>query len=123
MQLLARYLLLASQLLRNQFARNFQPRARMERKSLRTPKAGVRRTNRPGSHQHNTVSFKHHKRGILISKPSKGSERNKSICANNDEASKAVCHTRQPGFAPVCSDSIFQNQVPSVDAHADTVPK
>jgi hypothetical protein len=93
----------------------------MVRESLNPTKSSVRRSDRTGCREHGTISIKHDKRCILVSKPSKRCQRNRSVRADYDEASQAVSHAGKTHLATVSTDSVLKGKVPAIHAYVNSV--
>ena len=93
------------------------------RKSLSPTESSVRRWDRTSCRKHGTISIKHDERSILVSKPSKRCQRNRSVRPDDNEASQTVPDAGKPSLATMRPYTIFQNQVASIHACGYSISK
>jgi hypothetical protein len=60
---------------------------------------------------------------MLIGKPTERSQGNESIRANNNQTTHAVVDTRETTMTPDRTNAVFEDQMPSIHLHSDTVSR
>src|SRR5437870_5236887 len=90
-----------------------------ERLSASEPR--ISRRNRTAHREYLAVAFEHHECSVLIRKPAECGKRNHAIGADNHKTLQPMCHAREPDFASVRTDAIFQEQVSAILRHTDPV--
>src|SRR5580693_3781810 len=91
------------------------------RESLNPTKSSVRRSDRTGCREYGTISIKHDKRSILVSKPAKRCQRNRSVRADHNEASQAMSDAGKTRLATVSTDSVLYGEMPAIHGYVNSV--
>jgi hypothetical protein len=104
----SRHLLLAEQLLADQFSGYRDSHARFScESSLRSAQSRVRGAYRASRDKHLAVALQHYKGGVLIGEPAKGREGNETVGADHDQTAKAMPNSGKPASMLIGADAVF----------------